>query len=399
MFNEIALDVFLSTYALSISIDLGRSLLEISLNFVTKNRKLVCLKEDECAFVVPCHNSEDVISETISSLPSNYKIYCVANACRDRTEELILANEKSTLISTKDPGKIKAVLLGALAAKKDGYSHFILLDDDVLWPKDPEGRHRELSVFDKTVSCTALPVLPDLSKKSPWVIRSQYLEYAMMIISKRSQAFLGNVIMASGAAGVFRVDHFLEAMKKHDGEHVGDDLQTSFIFHTLGYAIDFNPYLMIKTDVPGTFSIWWKQRTRRWEPSPVFNLIWHLKVMFLVPGLGPGWWIRGIALYRLLVVKLDVVRFLTLPFALIARPDLVFGVLAITYLSLVGKMFVFKKYFNENETSLFDVLTYPIYGALCWFSRVLSVPRGLQLLCRYWFFKKRRPLISECQHV
>lgn len=396
LLRDLAVDTFVSTYALSISIDLGRSLIECSLNFFRDTRTTFKVQEHECAFVLPCHNSGDFLESTIKSLPSGYKIYCVANACTDNTERVIAASRKATLISTPVPGKIRAVLLGAQQAKKEGYSHFILLDDDILWPKDADGKDQDLTVYDKETSCTALPVLPDVDSHKEWISYGQFLEYAMMIVSKRAQSILGNVIMASGAAGIFRVDNFIQAMTKHDGEHVGDDLQTSFIFHTMGYKIDFNSSLTIKTEPPHTVSGWWKQRTRRWEPSPIFNLIWHLKIIFSAPGKGPGWWIRAIAFYRILVVKLDILRFVTLPFVLIFNPRLFVGVLFITYVSLVAKIVVFKKYFfNSRKIHKKYVITYPFYGALCWISRVFSVPRGLRLLFKYWVFGRRKPLLEK----
>jgi len=390
---DIAVDAFLSTYAVSISVDLGRTLVESALNFMKDERTLSTLSPKECAFVIPCHNSADVINETLNSLP-DYPIYCVANACTDNTEDIISSHERATLISTVEPGKIRAVLLGAQRAKQAGYTHFILVDDDVLWPTNAAGDHLEIGVYDKGTSCTALPVLPDLKRERSWMTQSQFVEYAMMVISKRSQALLGNVIMASGAAGIFNIDNFLTSMTKHDGEHVGDDLQTSFIFHTLGFKIDFNSALTIKTHVPKNLKTWWSQRVKRWEPSPIFNFIWHLNIIFSPLGVGPGWWIRCIAYYRILVVKLDMIRFFTLPFVLLSRPTLFLGVLAISYLSILCKVLVFKRFFEYKSLNILTLLSYPVYGALCWFSRVWSLPRGLKLLFRYWILQKRKTLIE-----
>lgn len=396
LLQDLAVDTFVSTYALSLSIDLGRSFVECGLNFFKEKRVLQKLENHECAFVLPCYNSGTMLKQTLRSLPVGYKIYCVANACSDDTEAVISSDDKATLISTPLPGKIRAVLLGALQAKKDGYTHFVLLDDDILWPKDDSGLDQELTVYDKKSSCTALPVLPDTSLSQTWIMTGQLIEYAMMIVSKRAQSLLGNVIMASGAAGIFRIDDFIDAMSEHDGEHVGDDLQTSFIFHTKGYKIDFNSSLLIKTEPPSTLSSWWRQRTKRWEPSPIFNFVWHLKIIFAWPFNGPEWWIRVIAFYRILVIKLDILRFVTLPFALIYNPLLFCGILVITYLSLVSKIVIFKRYFfAAQDVCKRHLITYPLYGALCWISRLFSIPRGLSLLIKYWVLGRRKTLLSK----
>lgn len=391
--QELSLKAFVTTYALSISIDLGRSLIEGGLNFLKDKRKPTILGPDLCAFILPCHNSGDFLAKTIESLPKIYKLYCVANACSDGTEDVIAAS-RATLIKTEIPGKIQAVLLGALQAQKDGYTHFVLLDDDIIWPKNEKGEDTPLTTYDPDVGCTALPVIPSLRCPN-WITYNQYIEYSLMVISKRGQSILGNVIMASGAAGIFRIDNFLKAMTLHDGEHVGDDLQTSFIFHVLGYKIDFNSALVIKTEPPETLASWWRQRTKRWEPSPIFNFIWHIKIIFALSH-GAGWWIRAIAFYRIMVLYLDVMRLVTIPFVLFYRPEMLVGVLVIVYCSLVVKLLVFKRYFKKDTVlRRGTLLTYPVYGLLCWFSRLFSLPRGLHLFWKNWVLKRRRPLVNN----
>jgi len=328
-------------------------------------------------------------------------VYCVANACTDDTEAVIRAAQLRfpdvELISTPIPGKISSVVMGAVAAQQAGYSHFLMLDDDIEWPRNEKGYGPDASpilVWDKEKPCTALPVLP--LKASNWLVASQTIEYQLMVASKRAQGLLGNVIMASGAAGVFRLDCFLEAMNDHDGEHIGDDLQTCYIFHDRGYKIDLMPDTLVRTEPPFTLRAWWKQRAWRWEVSPILNIVWLLRAVFKKPTAGAGWWIRGVTVYRLGVSVFDMLRVFSFPFVLWSNPQILLGVWAISYVSVAMKIGVFRYFFKQfypptwNRVMWTSMLTYPVYGALMWLSRVASLPKAVYLTSTLWILGKRK---------
>lgn len=394
-----ALIIFLATYTFSLVTDVGRSVLEILFNFFIKrgSKKIqYVLSPAECAIVIPCHNSEETIAQTLATLPKGYKVFCIANACRDNTvkilEQIRKTNPAVNVFVTPEPGKIRAVLVGALLAKKEGFTHFMLLDDDVEFPETAY-----LKVYNPNRAITALPVIPTKDNLN-WLRAAQSIEYQMMCASKRAQDRLGNVIMASGAAGIYRMDSFLHAIQSHDGEHIGDDLQCSYIHHTMGYKIDFMDELVVKTHPPLTIKAWWKQRAKRWEASPVFNVIWALRIIF-APVFGdrnPGWWIRGVTLYRTFVIINDMLRCYSFPIVLMTTPKIVLGIWAITYCTVLGKMLTFRTFFkNESYAkvdpiTVFSVLTYPLYGALMWVSRVRAIPKGIALNWKYYIKGKRK---------
>jgi len=395
--NEGMLWIFLGTYAFTLITDLGRTTLEVFFNFFRRpgNPPRVKLETSECAIVIPCYNSDEVIKETLDTLPSGYKIYAVANGCTDRT--MAILQECSTylpnleVINTAVPGKIRAVLLGALKARKDGYSHFMLLDDDIQWCMEADGSPQPITVYNKSKAVTALPVVPSKVDLN-WIRSVQAVEYQMMCASKRAQGNLGNVIMASGAAGIYTLKTFIDSMQDHDGEHVGDDLQCSYIHHVKGYKIDFNSEAVVQTHPPVTLGSWWKQRAKRWEASPVFNLAWSAKIICapLSKELSPGWWIRGVTFYRAFVIVNDLLRCYSLPFVLLFSPHLVLGVWAITYCSVLAKLVAFRYFFQQESYVKIDgitvasILTYPLYGAMMWMSRVYALPKGIALNWKYY---------------
>lgn len=370
-----ALYAFIGTYVLSILLDLVKSGTEVLINFFHReNRPTEYLDHKECAFVIPCHNSEGVIAETLRSIPYLYRTYCVANACSDNTIEEINRKKTSTIVTDR-PGKIRAVILGALAAKRDGYTHFVLLDDDVKWPED----FFLVPVHDKSIPATALPVLP--TAPETWIMCGQVIEYMYMVVSKRAQGFLGNTIMASGAAGIYRIDTFLEAMKQHDGEHVGDDLQSAHIHHGMDYRIDFLPQAIVRTHPPKTIAAWWTQRAKRWEVSPIYNAKWIIRTIFKRHS--PGWWIRWVAMYRVAVFFNDLARVVTLPLVIMHFPGTLVGVWCIAYGCFMMKGLAYWVSYQDYRYKISwlffcSILTYPAYSCLMWLSRLYAIPNGIK---------------------
>lgn len=398
----------MSTYAFTFVTDMGKTSLEVFFNFIRKPGfpPLKVLTPSECLIVIPCHNSGDCILETLSTLPPDYSVICVSNASTDSTMQILegalLSYPNLTVINTPESGKIRAVILGAIQAKNLGYSHFLLLDDDVQWTQE-NGKPFEITVYNKKRCVTALPVVPS-KKNLNWLRSAQAIEYQMMCASKRAQGNLGNVIMASGAAGIYRVESFLDVIQEHDGQHIGDDLQCSYLHHVKGMKIDFNSESVVATYPPKTLVAWWKQRALRWEASPVMNVVWSLKTIFapLSEDRNPGWWIRGVATYRNFVIVNDIMRCISFPFVLIFSPLVILGVWAITYCSVLLKMLTFVYFFkNENYVkadlaTIFSVLTYPLYGLMMWISRVWAMPKGMLLAYRYHIRGKRNVTKFSC---
>jgi cellulose synthase/poly-beta-1,6-N-acetylglucosamine synthase-like glycosyltransferase len=281
-------------------------------------------------------------------------------------------------------------------ARKSGYTHFLLLDDDIVWPNDDAAE--PIRVYDKNCALTALPVVP--SKGPGWMVNAQTIEYQMMIISKRAQFAFKNALMASGAAGVYRLVDFFQVIEKHDGEHVGDDLQYSYINHTLGKRLNFFSPAVVRTHPPYSLRAWWKQRARRWEASYIYNWRWVLGTIFSRENGGPGLWIRTVASYRVFVLLNDVARVLTLPFIIRDRPVVLLGVFALTYVSIALKLLTYRMSFGKywhgfDRWYAVTVLTYPLYGFLTWLSRVAAIPRGISLVIQNQVLKSRQSLLSK----
>lgn len=371
--------VFVTTYILTLLSDFLKTVIEVFINLSIKPKENTeILSPNEVAFVIPCHNSEESIEDTIRSIPERYCVICVANACSDLTiSKVNRISDKERFgvfcYNLPEPGKMSAVLEGILGARDMGFTHFVLLDDDVKWP-----RGMIPVVSSKLSPATALPVMPVHPRT--WLEIGQTIEYLYMVVSKRAQGILGNTIMASGAAGIYRIDTFLDVLRKHDGEHIGDDLQSAHIHHSMRYKIDFNPSIVVQTYPPKTLSMWWKQRARRWEVSPVYNARWIMTTIF---GKNTnGWWIRWVAFYRVFVFGNDLARLYSLPYVLMHFPRTLLGVWAIAYVCMMLKAGVYYTSYTQyrykiDKQIIYGILTYPAYTALMWVSRLMAIPSGI----------------------
>lgn len=380
-------DLFLSTFILTLLIDFTRTFAENIFYFVKKRKRdRQELSPTEVAIVIPCHNSEDVILNTLDSLPKDYTVICVPNACTDRTVELLSKCQRSRLkiLELEEPGKIKAVVYGAMEARKEGFSHFLLLDDDVRWKSD------KIEVFDRNAAMTGYPVVP--MEGSGFLLNGQMVEYQMMCIGKKVQTLLGSAMMASGAAGCYKIDVFLEMMKFHDGEHIGDDLQCSLIHLAKGHQIDFFDQTLVTTEVPNTIKSFWKQRALRWEVSPLHNWFWMGSALFKA-----NVWLKFVLGYRIFVFINDILRIGTFPIVLVKTPSVILGVFLITYTSLVIRALLHRQIFSWYYTfepkmplTFKRILLYPVYNLCLWLTRVRAIPRGLMQIYKYWIRGDRK---------
>lgn len=366
--------------------DLVRAVFEVVINFRYRRRVLptVALGPADLAVVIPCHNSAGSIERTIDSLPEGFRVYGVANNCTDRTvailEAVAMRRPDTSLIDVdfEEGSKSKAVILGVAQARRDGFSHVLVTDDDIRWPDQ-----RPFEVLDRTAAVTALPVLPE----EPHVLleRFQLFEYIGSNLNKRVQLHFGkNVTWASGAAAIFRTDTFLEVMRAHDGEFAGEDVQCSYLHHYFGYRIDFVAGSMVQTAVPRTPAEWWRQRAHCWDVSFMFlHLPLLLKVLFRAPGKGPGWWIRFMTFYRIYDAVLVLLK-LGLPFAMVRSPAVLAVFAASSYLILGMQYLCYPLFFPPIQYGATDrsrvwdalaFLVFPVYTFAVWVSRLAAVPR------------------------
>jgi len=381
--------VILWIFTVAFTSDLIRALFEVVVNFSYRDRKrpTVLLGRSDVAVVIPCHNSASSIEDTIDSMPEGLVVYCVANNCTDQTVAIIeaLAVRRPGIrlidVDFDEGSKSKAVILGVAQARRDGFSHALLTDDDISWPAG-----RPIEVLDRAAAVTALPVLPE--HPETLLERFQVFEYIGNNLNKRVQLHFGrNVTWASGAAAVYRTDVFLKVMREHDGEFAGEDIQCSYLHHYFGYRIDFVAEGVVRTAVPRTPAEWWRQRAHCWDVSFMFlHLPLLLRVLFRAAGKGPGWWIRLMTFYRIYDAVLVLVK-LGLPFAMLRAPAVAgvfvlssYMILAIQYVSypVFFPAMQYPSGMKRRSLAALAFVVFPLYTFAIWVSRLAAVPRVIQ---------------------
>jgi cellulose synthase/poly-beta-1,6-N-acetylglucosamine synthase-like glycosyltransferase len=389
MFDWLEPAVILWIFAVAFTSDLLRALFEVAANFGYRDRRLptIPLGRADVAVVIPCHNSASSIEETVHSIPEGLVIYCVANNCTDQTVSIIedLAVNRADIrlidVDFDEGSKSKAVILGVAQARRDGFSHALVTDDDIRWPAG-----RPVEVLDLGAAVTALPIVP--SRAQTIVERFQIFEYIGNNLNKRVQLHFGrNVTWAAGAAAVYRTDVFLEVMREHDGEFAGEDIQCSYLHHYFGYRIDFVAESIVRTAVPRTPGEWWRQRAHCWDVSFMFlHLPLLLRVLFRPAGKGPGWWIRLMTFYRIYDAVLVLVK-LALPFAMLRVPAVAGVFLLSSYIILTMQYLSYPAFFppmqfppsaRHRSSVALAFVVFPLYTFLVWISRLSAVPRVIK---------------------
>ena len=353
-----------------------------------ETRALQELTPDQIAVVIPCHNSESVICETLNALPHQYTVYCVVNNSSDGTARILgnyhTGERDIRIIDVTYPqrSKTRAVVVGTVAAQQDGFTHVLQVDDDVTWPSGVGA----IAVYDPAAPVTALAVLP--YRTGNLMQGFQGLEYISVHLNKTVQALFGkNVTWASGAGAIYRCDTLLQTLKLHDGDFIGEDVQCSYLHHYLGYRIDAVSDCVIYTQVPANLRDWWKQRCHCWDISLMFyhtDLL--LKVLFAPIGRGAGGWMRLMTFYRLYDAVSVIVK-VTLPILLFVNFQLFLTFVALSYASVAIKFPSHLYLFGLRKLQITPKLAlgfflYPLYEYLIWVSRLAALPRAVALIGR-----------------
>jgi len=264
---------------------------------------------NDCAVIIPTHNSAAVISDTIIAASRHFpykNIFIMDNGSK-RTEANVTTEKIVQEISQEInyyffpiPSKSVNLYLGAVMASS--FEYLFVLDDDTLfpeqfcWPSRPSGittscgfnicavsrkRTREnlivklqdweykIAGYRKYIQ--VLPLLP---------IRLLSQLVNISIFSKKAKT--STTLFHHGAIGFWKRETYQEIWKRHYALPLGDDrlagMENLFLGNRMSYIASATPF---QTVVPeqyiwaegGTFWTVFKQRTFRWNVTN-FRHIW-----------------------------------------------------------------------------------------------------------------------------
>ena len=83
--------------------------------------------KSKTAIIIPAYNEEDIIAQTIASIPSGFTVFTIDNGSQDKTAQYAL-EAGSKLIFEHRRGYGRAVHTGFLEAHRLGYTAAVVLD-------------------------------------------------------------------------------------------------------------------------------------------------------------------------------------------------------------------------------------------------------------------------------
>lgn len=235
------------------------------------------------ALVVPCHNEEDNVKDTVSQLLlqkyPDFEVIAINDASRDRTGELLddLAKNEPRLRVihlASNKGKAVGLNMAALMTEKE---FLICIDGDSLLDQHAAGwimRH-----FVNGPRVAAVTGNPRIRNRSTLLGRVQVGEFSSIIgLIKRAQRVYGRVFTVSGVVSAYRKSA-LHQVGYWSPEMLTEDIDVSWKFQFSHWDIRFEPKALCWILMPETFAGLWRQRLR-WAMGGVQALLKFLPQLF-----------------------------------------------------------------------------------------------------------------------
>lgn len=234
------------------------------------------------SIIVPCHNSSDVIEDTIKSL--------LALSYKDK--EIIIVDDASTddtfAKAQKYASQIRLVRREESTGRKTGAVNFgitfatgevvaVVDDDTVIGANSLQALVQPMS--DPVVAAVGANIRIRAAKENLLTL-FQRIEYlTTMEIGKQFQSYAYKaVFVISGAYGAF-VRSYLERIGHYDVDIITEDLDVTWKLYALKKRVVYVPQAVAWTDVPVTWRVLVKQRIR-WERGLYETLVKHRHFIF-----------------------------------------------------------------------------------------------------------------------
>ncbi len=234
------------------------------------------------AILVPCHNEEVVIRDTIRHLNTNqypnFEIIAIDDGSSDRTPEIL--NELRAEVDclrvvtlTRNYGKAMALRAGALASSAE---FLMCIDADALL--DRNALFWMIRHFLQGPRVGAVTGNPRVVNRTSLLARIQIGEFSAIIgMVKRGQRDIGRIFTVSGVVTCFRRSAVHE-VGYWSPETVTEDIDISWKLQLKHWDIRYEPRALTWILVPETLRHLWRQRLR-WAQGGVEAAIKYARHM------------------------------------------------------------------------------------------------------------------------
>ena len=215
--------------------------------------------------LVPVHNEEAVIGETLDSLfaldwPA-YEVVVVDDGSTDRTPRILapLAEAGRIRLVTKEVNEGKAMALNDTLP---------LLRGEIVLIVDADGRPRPdvlrwmVPHFVKVPRLAAVTGNPRVANTSTLLAKLQAIEFSATVsVLRRAQGIWGRLMTFSGISTALRKSA-IEAVGRFEPEMATEDIALAWQLQTYFSDVRYEPRAIFAMQVPETLGAWWTQRTR-----------------------------------------------------------------------------------------------------------------------------------------
>lgn len=238
------------------------------------------------SILIPCHNEEKTIEETIEKLDvlnyPSYEIIAINDGSTDNTYDILdkLADkyDKLRIIQLKtNAGKANALYLGLIASKAEfivGLDADAYLDKDALNYMIP---HFITPNYGERVG--AVTGNPRVRNRSSLLGKIQLCEYSSIIsLIKRTQRLLGKIMTVSGVVVAFRKKALIDC-GLWDRDLITEDIGVTWKLQKRFWDVRYEPKALCYVLVSETILGLWKQRVR-WAQGGMEVIGRHYDVLF-----------------------------------------------------------------------------------------------------------------------
>lgn len=234
-------------------------------------RPLVEAEEPLITIMIPCHNEEVMIEETIDYLMNeleyhHYEVLVCDDGSYDTSPEILarlsIKYEKLRVLRiNENKGKAHAFNIGLSFCKGD----YILSNDaDTVPSPDALWKYMNYFLSSGGQNIAAVTANMDVQNRSLLVEKSQTVEFSSIVgMIKRSQmGVLGTMYAYSGANTMYRKDAIMDCGGFRQ-DRATEDISIAWDQQFNGWRAIFAPAIMFYMNVPNTYNMLYKQR-KRW---------------------------------------------------------------------------------------------------------------------------------------
>ncbi|BDZ30108.1 glycosyltransferase family 2 protein [Lactiplantibacillus brownii] len=247
-------------------------------------------KQPMITIMIPAHNEEVMIEETITYLfenlnYENYEVLVMNDGSTDKTAAIIHRLQAKyprlrTIEIEKNKGKAHAFNIGMYFAKGE----YILSNDaDTIPEEDALMKYMNFFIHDRDMNTSAVTANMDVQNRTKLLGKSQTVEFTSIVgVIKRSQTAINDSMYAYSGANTLYRKQFLIDVGGFRQNRATEDISIAWDHQMVGAVPRFAPNVVFHMNVPETIPDLYKQR-KRWAQGGTEVWLTNIKKFIFHP--------------------------------------------------------------------------------------------------------------------